>query len=212
MADVSKVRVDGVDYDVKDTYARDELKLKLSNITINIQNGSHRKLVIALCDTALGDVVLNSYSEGLLFANRANGLRSAALSLINVSSKYSGDNTIYASLLSMLPTSYAYLKPCTFTYNGKTYGGLELYLGDATYDTLEFIGATNFNMFSIPYWDTQNNTAINEEVANSLSYDTVTESTYFYYNQIPVMLPSVTTSDNGKILKVVNGVWTAVAE
>lgn len=26
------------------------------------------------------------------------------------------------------------------------------------------------------------------------------------------MLPKVTTSDNGKILKVVNGVWTAVAE
>ena len=26
------------------------------------------------------------------------------------------------------------------------------------------------------------------------------------------LLPSVTTADNGKILKVVDGVWTAVAE
>ena len=26
------------------------------------------------------------------------------------------------------------------------------------------------------------------------------------------MLPKVTTSDNGKVLKVVDGVWTAVAE
>ena len=30
--------------------------------------------------------------------------------------------------------------------------------------------------------------------------------------KVSVMLPSVTTADNGKILKVVNGVWTAVAE
>ena len=30
--------------------------------------------------------------------------------------------------------------------------------------------------------------------------------------KVPFVLPSVTTADNGKILKVVNGVWTAVAE
>lgn len=212
MSDISKINVEGVDYDLKDSQGRELLNEKVTNISLNIQGGGYQKLVIGLCDTAKSDVTLNSYSEGMMFSNRVNGLRTALVSLIGISSKYVGDNAINASVLSVLPTSYSILKPCIFTYNGQTYGGVEFYMGDATYDTLNFIGASNFDIFAVPYWDTRNNVALNEEIANSLKYDTVTYANNFYYNEVPVMLPSVTTSDNGKILKVVNGVWTAVAE
>lgn len=204
MSDISKINVDGVDYDVKDVTARTEItpierggtgastiseaRKKLSvpiyvNLTGKLQKTAHRRSVIAFCRTGNDSVNTDSYSVGTLTAHRYNGLSGTALALITIEAKFSGDNSINSSVLTILPNDdSAQIKPCTFTYNGITYGGVELFFGAANLGSVEFIGSTNFSIFGVDYWDSQNNVAIIQEIADSINYTTVTQLSTLQFN------------------------------
>lgn len=70
-------------------------------------------------------------------------------------------------------------------------------------------GAINFNPTGIdiiPNWTGQGNT-VNTSGTKNVNINTGAGKLY-YNGQEVVLLPAVTTADNGKILKVVNGQWT----
>lgn len=151
MADVSKIRVDGVEYDVKDSVARDKLlntaPKKLSSMGFSVS--TTEKLT-----ESLTKMLNEATSEGLCIGH------------INIS----GTNT-------------------------PLYGGEWCVIVGNTWDSYGFAIAIKYangikpDIFMCSYWGK-------------------VWSDWFrvFY------LPAVTSADNGKVLKVVNGVWTAVAE
>ena len=146
MADISKIRVDDIDYDVKDVVAREKLE---SLVSFSIDASTDEELInllqSAYDSTKTGDVKIGRI--------------------------YIRNNS------TQLP------------------GGHWLAVLSNTWDTYGFLIAIKYNSNGIPqirylnYWD------------NSWGE---------WVNLRP--LPVVSSSDNGKILKVVDGVWTAVAE
>ena len=140
MADVSKIRVDGVDYDMKDVTARQSLLYKVGfsyypgDMNELVTNGVYR------LHTNLNLPPEVQYSQALVMRGQPEGDTCAQLVIPYASAK------------------------------------------------MMFRGGR-----------LQNNTWIWQDWAT-------------VYSDKNSTLPSVTTADNGKILKVVNGVWTAVAE
>lgn len=61
-------------------------------------------------------------------------------------------------------------RPCTFTYDGVLYGGIELSISDAELSKIEFIGSTNFGIFGLDYYNYNTSTVLNQEVYDSLDY------------------------------------------
>ncbi|WP_105168547.1 hypothetical protein [Pseudoalteromonas sp. T1lg23B] len=56
-------------------------------------------------------------------------------------------------------------------YNGKKYGGVEFYFSASEHNNVTCNGVGTFTPFGLDYFDTQNNAALNDEVADSLDYD-----------------------------------------
>ena len=204
MSDISKIKVDDVIYDVKDTTARTEVipidrggtggttdTTARDNLTVplrvdlssQIQQKAYRRSVIALCETTEDSKYIDSYSAGTLTAHRYNGLNGTIIALVTAECKLSGDYTMNSSVLSILPEdSSAQIKPCTFVYKGKHYGGLEVYSGAAQLGTVEFVGVSNFNIFGVDYWDTNSDLATISEISDSILYTTVTQLTQLQFN------------------------------
>ena len=142
MADVSKIRVDGVDYDVKDSTARNAV----NNLTVVSQNAT-----VLSGDSDLNDVVTVGFytysaASSTTIANSPKGATQSSLIVLPRLSSNSKTNKIQIVI-----------------------------------------------------------TAENNVYVRQLMDGT-------WYEWTECSLPSVTSNDNGKILKVVNGVWTAVAE
>lgn len=151
MSDISKINVDGVDYDVKDTIARDKLlntapkKLSLYGFSVS----TTEKLT-----EALTKMFNEATSEGI------------SIGYINIS----GTET-------------------------PLYGGEWCVIVSNTWNAYGFALAFKYQTNTLP-----------DMFACSCS-----NKTWGQWVKVS-HLPTVSTSDNGKILKVVNGVWTAVAE
>lgn len=150
MADISKIRVDEIDYDVKDAVAR----TKLGNVSdTDVQTQLNNKLPINQTSIPKG-ANLNSYTTPGFYC-----------------CKYNSD----ASSLLNCPTTNAFF--------------LEVGFHSGWSQRLTEYKSTNPRIY----------------VRNTAT------SGWGQWYEIP-SLPVVTADDNGKILKVVNGVWTAVAE
>ena len=144
-----------------------------------LQTTDYRRSVIALCEVGKVDVTIDSMSFGTVIIHRSNGLRpNEALVNVLFSARYGIENGINA-YVGHANQQDVTIKACIFTYNGKTYGGLEIYMASSYSNNIEFIGTTNFDIFGIDYYDTRNNVAVNEEIANSISYDKTTISPFF---------------------------------
>ena len=140
MADISKIRVDGIDYNVKDVTAR---SLTPSDIgALPLDGGTLSGTFIGLND---GKSEVQSFNTSTCMAVR------------NINNS---DNNIR--------------KLAVYSYLGKPNIGESIQLFDVV--------------------------------------DGISTSYKIYGEHNSAMLPKVTSEDNGKILKVVNGVWTAVAE
>lgn len=145
------------------------------------QKASHRKSAIALCvaDNNLG-TSFNSFTDGTLTLKRANGLM-GVVSLSVQFEKWYGMSKAWYSLTAK-GTPPLLLKPCTFVYNGIKYAGIEFQIAVAEYSIITFNGETNFEIFSIDFYDTQNNIALNSEINNSINYTDLTNREHFSFN------------------------------
>jgi len=110
-----------------------------------------------------------SYTEGRFSLVRTNGccVQSSCVIDIKAIKKYnSEDMNLYKIALDT-----AHVKPCKFTYNGKLYGGLDVYFTTQAHYLL-FNGWSNCpELKYIPYEDVRGDKGdgiLNEEVKNSL--------------------------------------------
>lgn len=162
MADVSKIRVDGVDYDIKDNTARTE-------VTPIERGGTGNTTAINAINALLKRSTLNLNNQSNVNTILDTGVRMV----------YFEDSSFDISTLN-LPAKYGIL----FVLNAAPY-----------------ISQIFFNVASGTY-----------HYRTSVNSGTTWTDWRKLYDSNNNPLPTVTTSDNGKILKVVNGVWTAVAE
>ncbi|WP_203457146.1 pyocin knob domain-containing protein [Paenibacillus tepidiphilus] len=131
------------------------------------QNTSYRRTVVALCDVTNTDAAASSYSNGLLTMHRYNGLSGQVTALVACEKHYNSNAMNYTAL--RMGVGAGRFRPCTFTYKGVKYGGLDIYIADAELRDIEFNGATNFGIFAVDYYNNQTSTVINVEINNSLS-------------------------------------------
>ena len=155
------------------------------NLTGQCQKTSYRKSVIALCKTSGTNTSTNSYSIGSLYLHRTNGLGGAINVDVSIECQYSKDGYINASIVdnSFSSNTKGGIRPCTFTYNGVNYGGVEIHIADAELSRVEFNGVTNFDIFALDYYQTNLSTpSLIDEITNSISYDKVSNTGNFRFN------------------------------
>lgn len=155
------------------------------NLTGQCQITSYRRSVIALCEVSTTDKTnLNSYSSGTLHFHRINGLAGVSTIEFSIENRYDTAYQFNFSYLSNVTWNanadaggtYKGFRPCVFKYNEKYYAGLEIYIADAELDTVNFIGASNFGIFALDYYQTKTNSSdstpiiLNQEVYDSLDF------------------------------------------
>lgn len=139
-------------------------------LTGKLQKNSYRRSVIAPCELTNTNPSLNSYSTGIISFKRGNGITELTSLYVGAEKLYNSSTMHYFGL--GLGRSPDLIRPCTFTYNGNVYGGIEFKFSNAESNQVEFNGSSTFNIFGLDYYDTQNNVPLNEEVNNSLNFDT----------------------------------------
>lgn len=143
------------------------------HISLPIQQDSHRRSVIALCNTSSANSHTGSFTSGIFTASRFNALTAPTSVIAYMADCYSLDRGVMVAMLGFSGEQTA-VRPCTFTYNGVVYGGLEYYLSDAQSDICKFtVFDSNFEVFALDYYDTRG-TVINSEVYNSLNFTNYT--------------------------------------
>ncbi|ETT78982.1 hypothetical protein C173_01662 [Paenibacillus sp. FSL R7-277] len=143
-------------------------------LTNQLQKSSYYRSVVALCELTNTNPSYNSYSNGLLTMHRGNGLSGQVTALVNAEKRYNTTTMNYSAF--RIGTTAQVFRPCTFTYNGVKYGGIDLYITDAEFSFVEFNGATNFGIFAVDYYNNQTSTKLNSEIFDSLN--TTTDHTY----------------------------------
>lgn len=150
----------------------DDEKAKRISLTGQCQTTSYRTSVIALCkaptNSSCGNAN-NSYSSGQLTFARSNGLYAPVIAIVSMSSSHGATNRV--RVRHLCSSGFSIFKPCTFTYNGITYGGLEVKTSDAEAHNVTFVGETTFDIFALDIYDSNQKVVLNEEVYNSISYD-----------------------------------------
>lgn len=142
------------------------------SLTEQCQLTSYRKTVIALClapPTANSNI--NSYSSGRITMQRTNALYSPMIADISIAAAYGAIGQIRTRFIRN--NGFQIFKPCVFTYNGVKYGGIEVKTSDAEASRVTFDGTTTFDIFGLDYYDTNTSSVLNQEVYDSITYDTV---------------------------------------
>ena len=159
------------------------LDSKVTHIDLpNVQTSDYKKSVIALCELTNTNPSLNSWSAGEIIFHRSNGTYTDVKLQYVISKRYNTTQPNYSGILYGM--EYDKVRPCTFTYNGVKYGGIEVYLSGAYAHIVEWSGIGNFNVFGLDYYDTNTSTILNSEVYNSLNFsDPILNSNLSYNNQ-----------------------------
>lgn len=150
------------------------LDTKAKRISLNgqCQVTSYRTSVIALCkapiNASCGEAI-NSYSAGQLTLHRNNGLYAPVIATLSMGASHGAVNRV--RFRGLCSSGFSIFNPCTFTYNGVTYGGLEFKTSDAEAHSVTFVGETTFDIFALDIYDSNQKVILNEEVYNSISYD-----------------------------------------
>ncbi|BBN81947.1 hypothetical protein PA25_19320 [Pseudoalteromonas sp. A25] len=140
------------------------------DLTGQVQQIHHRKSVIALCELTNTDISANSYSSGRLVFHRQNGVHKEISAEVTLAKIYNQTNA--RGHLLTKGTSDA-IKLCTFEYNGIKYAGVHFFYDHAEHGNVTFDGVGTFDPFGLDYFETQNNTALIQEVADTLSFDDI---------------------------------------
>lgn len=140
-----------------------------------VQHGDYRHGVIALCKTSAASTAINSYSSGTITFHRGNGLQGIISIDISMEGSFGAANGVNVTLEQR---GFAYATPCTFKYNGVTYGGIKFYFSAASLDSVEFRGAGNFDIFGVDYYRADTGEVLNSEIYNSIYNITVNSSAY----------------------------------
>ncbi len=139
------------------------------HVPLPIQQDSHRRSVIALCNTSAVNSHTGSFTNGIFTASRFNALNAPTSVMVYMADAYSLPYGVMVAMHGFAGSETA-VRPCTFTYGGVTYGGLEYYFSDAQSDICKFtVLDSNFETFALDYYDTRG-TVINSEVYNSINF------------------------------------------
>lgn len=167
-----------------------------------LQLTSYRKSVIALCEITNDNPNLDSYSSGIISFHRYNGTTGAEINSLYVGAEKRYNTSVMNYFGLGLGNNIVNLRPCTFTYNGKKYGGVEFCFMAAPSSTIEFMGSSNFNIFGLDYYATDTSTVLNQEINDSLSFDTtINKLPNLVYNNEKV----ITHEEQGGINLLSNG-------
>ncbi|MCF2826927.1 MULTISPECIES: phage tail-collar fiber domain-containing protein [unclassified Pseudoalteromonas] len=142
------------------------------DLSDQVQLTGYRKSVIALCKLVNTTSTYESWNIGTLTFSRVNGIVPNIISQVAVSRKYSTDR-----LRGCLQTNGSKFTPrlCTFKLNGVRYGGVEFYHSAAHHDFVTYNGAGSFEPFGLDYYNLLNNVALNQEVADTINFESTIE-------------------------------------
>lgn len=162
-------------------------KVTRIKLTGQLQRNSHRRSVIALCEVTPTNTNATTCSYGKLIFHRDNGLYGTSIMVdIKIHGGYSGENELNVSILEH-GNGLVSIKPCTFDYEGKTYGGVEVCISVAESSDVVFEGYTNFKIFGLDYYNYNEGSTqpiLNEEVYNSLNFETnINYNSRLFYNK-----------------------------
>ena len=164
-----------------------DTKTKRINLAGQLQISDYRKSVIALCELTNTNPTLNSYSTGIINFKRSNG--NVVLNSLYVGAEKQYNKSMMSYFGLGLGGAISNLRPCTFTYNGIKYGGVEFCFSSSQFSTIEFNGSGNFGIFGLDYYNTSTSTVLNQEVHDSLEFDTtIYKGPNLVYNNEKVML------------------------
>lgn len=162
------------------------------NLYGQVQTSSFRRSVIALCEVSTtNSTSLHSWFSGHILFHRDNGLAGVEDIYINMENQYDSAYYTNVSFISNFPklASNAALdsaigwRPCTFKYNNKYYGGIEVCTNLANHNIVMAEGTGNFSLFGVDYYsmahDSTASSVLNSEIYNSLNYTRWSEK----YNQ-----------------------------
>lgn len=138
------------------------------SIDLDIQK-DYMRSVIALCEVSPTGSSTSTFTSALLSLSRINSLYAPTCVMVSAGDAYSLD---YGMAIGMhgFAAEATVVRPCTFSYNGKKYGGVEYYATNAGSEKARIaILDGNFDVFGLDYYDTRG-TVINSEVNNSIEF------------------------------------------
>lgn len=180
---------------------------KVQRIKLNgqVQTADYTTSVIALCvapTTAALSGTYQSYSTGRLIFNRANGLNSTKVAYISINAGYGAINRIHAQYV--YNDGFVTFKPCVFKYNGIYYGGIEVKPhASLEMSTVIFEGETNFEIFGVDIYDSNSQTVLNQEIYDSLIYNTVLPTNGWYDNGVKLMTETDLTEKTNNLASAI---------
>lgn len=161
---------------------------------------SYRKRVIGLIKLSAASTSTAETFSGIITAQRNNGIISPINVMFTIADSHSFANKPNVTIFG---TSLNGIKPCMFVYNGVWYGGVEVFLSDATHNFIDLIGNIrnsndNKPYVDMDYYDTRTG-AINSEISNSISFDVYfqTDLSFDNYRKIYSEANKPTSADLG---------------
>jgi hypothetical protein len=131
--------------------------------------GDYTKEVIALCELDNDDITLESWSRGTISLHSVSGYLASVV--INFCFQKQRNATNAYATLSKTGAYADPVRPCTFTYNGTKYGGIEYYLSSSQHSRQYCTYVGPFTPFRLAYYNVNTSTALIPEVNSSLVID-----------------------------------------
>lgn len=179
---------------IVDTYAIAKETPRRVNLTAKVQATSYMRSVIALCKISEKNKSSGTYSTGRLSLVRDNGAIRPVAFDISIIDEYYQEYKVDASILGY-GTNKTNIRPCTFTYEGVKYGGVEVYINVANCQYVNFCGLTNFNIFGLDYYNSNTGEVLNQEVYDSLNFDCVYDTCIPLYNNEQILVDGDVVDD-----------------
>lgn len=134
-----------------------------------IQKKSYYRSVIALCKVSAANSSGGSFAAGRLIFHRNNGLTGTVIATVACEDAYGPDYGANISITGAMPNSTS-IVGCTFTYNGKKWAGVEVYINAAELQNVYFEGEVSdaANVFGVDYYNVNTSTALNTEINSSI--------------------------------------------
>lgn len=160
-------------------HASEDLALKDLNTYVVTKSSlgacsDYERCVIALCETTAANTPCSSHWKGSIYRQRDNGLVPMYVAEVAFQGAYSGPSQVNYSLFSnsentsTAATTGEGYRACIFTYNGKTYAGVEFAQTQAA--NFYLTGNGNFKPFLVKYYNSNTKAVLNSEINTSLKY------------------------------------------
>ena len=136
--------------------------------------GDYQEAVIGLFPIATTNSTGSAnYASGRITCNRLNGLYPTYYVDFVMNDNY---HTGGVANCIRQTNNIGGLTPCTFTYNGTRYAGFHQHVGSAQCNKNVFNGVSSHTPFMVIFYNHGDGSVYNSEIKNSLSYNTINES------------------------------------